>query len=746
MAEPTDKDTRGPVNLRIKFRSESLQQFIERYGVDVSRGGIFIRTREPLPVGTRLKLDFQLVDTAPLFQGDGTVVWIREHDPARAGVTPGMGVRFDRLTPESQTTLDTILEEKIRLQQSGVAPGSIAKAGAGIAVRRPSGAFATLDAQAPRAGAAAPPPLPFEVKPAAPPPTPGAPVGAAPVAAMPATQSRSGQVSGAGSSSIFTRPRTTSGGLRTVPVPSALFEPPTAADIDKALSALEEKGGPPPALPIVPTVINRSESRPSTDDDPTKVFDAGAAQEFSDHDAVTGPAQVVPEAGVPEATGESGEGDMTERRAVDPASGDVVTDAQLDTTAEFGKKIEKPARKPPLPTAPTGAAGADAKPPVPLDAPLESLVDSGSAPAVSMPAAARATSASVAIPKKITTDRPQATESGRFRSDTRYKRQRGKGIYWAIGVLVVGAGVGVGGIYMKRERARQAAEQAAAAAAASPPLAAGQQGPGPAPTAPGAAGPVGETAVPPSGAALGEPAPSPTEAAGAAGKAAPQLEETVAKAEVKPDKAAKAEKQDTGRSAEKAEKTSDRPERSSRRRDRTASVTAETPGATAPKPEAAAEKKDEPKPAAETAKAEAPKPAEAAKPAEDDKPAEKPAAEKPAEAPKPAEAAPAAPPTLKITSTPPGAEVVIDGVPVGTTPFSSKDVTPDGTHAISLKKDGYETHERMISGSDWSRGKGGAQSLKFSVKLKRTGGDPGKPAAPAADKKDEVEILTPSEP
>ena len=139
MAEPIDKDTRGPVNLRIKFRSESLQQFIERYGVDVSRGGIFIRTREPLPVGTRLKLDFQLVDTAPLFQGDGTVVWIREHDASRAGVTPGMGVRFDRLTPESQTTLDTILEEKIRLQQSGVAPGSIAKAGAGIAVRRPVG-------------------------------------------------------------------------------------------------------------------------------------------------------------------------------------------------------------------------------------------------------------------------------------------------------------------------------------------------------------------------------------------------------------------------------------------------------------------------------------------------------------------------------------------------------------------------------------------------------------------------------
>ncbi len=53
----------------------------------------------------------------------------------------------------------------------------------------------------------------------------------------------------------------------------------------------------------------------------------------------------------------------------------------------------------------------------------------------------------------------------------------------------------------------------------------------------------------------------------------------------------------------------------------------------------------------------------------------------------------------------------------------------------------------MISGSDWARGKGGAQSLKFNVKLKKTGGE-AKPAE-AGEKKEkppEVEILTPSEP
>src|SRR5580692_5319140 len=167
MSEPTPKDpSRGPTNLRIKFRSASLEQFIERYAVDVSRGGIFIRTREPLPVDTRLRLEFQLQDSTPLLAGEGTVVWIREHDPARENVTPGMGVRFDKVTPETQPTLEKILAEKTRLEQAGVAAVGQPKGG-GMAVRRPSGVFASLDANA-RAVLGATHPLPAEGAPAVP--------------------------------------------------------------------------------------------------------------------------------------------------------------------------------------------------------------------------------------------------------------------------------------------------------------------------------------------------------------------------------------------------------------------------------------------------------------------------------------------------------------------------------------------------------------------------------------------------
>ncbi len=108
----TRQAKRTPVTLKIKFKSATLDQFIERYSVDVSHGGIFIRTKDPLPVGTTLRFEFQLRDASPLITGEGTVVWTREHDPTRTGVAPGMGVRFDRLAEGSQAVLDKILAQK----------------------------------------------------------------------------------------------------------------------------------------------------------------------------------------------------------------------------------------------------------------------------------------------------------------------------------------------------------------------------------------------------------------------------------------------------------------------------------------------------------------------------------------------------------------------------------------------------------------------------------------------------------
>jgi molecular chaperone DnaK len=113
MDQPSSPESNA-LTLRIKFKSASLEEFISRYGVDVSPGGIFIRTRQPVEVGTTLQFDFSLADGSSLLAGLGTVAWVRENDPTRANNAPGMGLRFDKLTPESQQRHQAILTEKAR--------------------------------------------------------------------------------------------------------------------------------------------------------------------------------------------------------------------------------------------------------------------------------------------------------------------------------------------------------------------------------------------------------------------------------------------------------------------------------------------------------------------------------------------------------------------------------------------------------------------------------------------------------
>ena len=155
----------NPITLRIKFKSASLDEFVARYGADVSAGGIFIRTKQPLTVGSLLHFDFSLADGSPLMAGIGTVVWIREPDQSRVGSIPGMGVRFDQLAPESQQTHQQILAVKARRGD------------------HPTGT--------PLAGPFAAPATSSPARPALPPPIVARPVPTTPVAAQPSARGSS---------------------------------------------------------------------------------------------------------------------------------------------------------------------------------------------------------------------------------------------------------------------------------------------------------------------------------------------------------------------------------------------------------------------------------------------------------------------------------------------------------------------------------------------------------------------------
>ena len=82
---------------------ESFDQFIQEYVTNISRSGAFIRTDQPLPVGTEVNLRFTVImDDIESIEGLGRVVRVNPNPP-------GMGVVFLELSKYSAQLLEKLL-------------------------------------------------------------------------------------------------------------------------------------------------------------------------------------------------------------------------------------------------------------------------------------------------------------------------------------------------------------------------------------------------------------------------------------------------------------------------------------------------------------------------------------------------------------------------------------------------------------------------------------------------------------
>jgi molecular chaperone DnaK len=78
----------------------------------VTRGGIFLPSRTPRPVGEAVSFEVQLAGGQVALSGAGKVMWIKEFDPAQPQRPHGMGVQFVRIDPASRETLNRMLKAK----------------------------------------------------------------------------------------------------------------------------------------------------------------------------------------------------------------------------------------------------------------------------------------------------------------------------------------------------------------------------------------------------------------------------------------------------------------------------------------------------------------------------------------------------------------------------------------------------------------------------------------------------------
>ena len=83
----TRQHVRAPIELKVDYKK--LNSFFADYTKNISKGGTFIKTKKPLPIGTRFLFKLGIPHREAPFELLGEVVWSKAD-----GEEPGMGIRF----------------------------------------------------------------------------------------------------------------------------------------------------------------------------------------------------------------------------------------------------------------------------------------------------------------------------------------------------------------------------------------------------------------------------------------------------------------------------------------------------------------------------------------------------------------------------------------------------------------------------------------------------------------------------
>lgn len=116
MEEPSPSDRRqelrAPIELKVEYKR--LNTFFADYTRNISRGGTFIKTTRPLPIGTEFLFKLFVPHLGDALRIQGEVQWIvTEADVAegRAGdQEAGMGIRFTYRQGSTQDEIDRVVE------------------------------------------------------------------------------------------------------------------------------------------------------------------------------------------------------------------------------------------------------------------------------------------------------------------------------------------------------------------------------------------------------------------------------------------------------------------------------------------------------------------------------------------------------------------------------------------------------------------------------------------------------------
>jgi type IV pilus assembly protein PilZ len=99
---------RAPIELKVEYRR--LNTFFSDYTKNISRGGTFIGTQRPLPIGTEFVFALAVPTLEEPLRLNGRVMWIVTAEEASRANPAGMGIEFLYASEEERVEKEAAVE------------------------------------------------------------------------------------------------------------------------------------------------------------------------------------------------------------------------------------------------------------------------------------------------------------------------------------------------------------------------------------------------------------------------------------------------------------------------------------------------------------------------------------------------------------------------------------------------------------------------------------------------------------
>lgn len=106
--EDKREDERIRAEIKVKFKTP--KDFLKKYTEDISRGGIFIKAINPLPVDTKVKVVLVFPGSDEIGFTGRVVYVLNEDEATKIGRSPGMGIEFLNVDSDTSKKLKGIIE------------------------------------------------------------------------------------------------------------------------------------------------------------------------------------------------------------------------------------------------------------------------------------------------------------------------------------------------------------------------------------------------------------------------------------------------------------------------------------------------------------------------------------------------------------------------------------------------------------------------------------------------------------